>query len=222
MQHYINLTEKNMSGKKRNYKKLSLIKSAAFLILAAVVLFLMKPDPGTTVDPSVNETTSAYIQQPATEPATETSSHSASINGTETTAPPVTTAAVSSPGNETKPAAEVTESGEYSDKVHVALYIHTFGKLPSNYITKTKAQKQGWKSSEGNLWDVLPGKSIGGGPFHNSEGVLPEKDGRQYKECDIDYDGGGRNAKRIVFSNDGLIYYTEDHYNTFELLYGEP
>lgn len=113
----------------------------------------------------------------------------------------------------------VTEDGEYSDKEHVALYIHTYGHLPSNYISKTKARKAGWDSSEGNLWDVLPGKSIGGSEFYNDEGMLPDARGRRWTECDIDYGGGFRGAKRIVFSNDGLVFYTDDHYKTFEQLY---
>ena len=88
--------------------------------------------------------------------------------------------------------------------------------------TKTEeAKKLGWVSSEGNLDEVAPGMSIGGDYFGNYEGILPEADDRDYYECDIDFDGTYRNAKRIVFSNDGLIYYTEDHYESFELLYGE-
>ena len=113
----------------------------------------------------------------------------------------------------------VTEDGEYSGKEEVALYIHKYGHLPSNYITKKEAENLGWNSSEGNLWKVAYGKSIGGDKFGNREGNLPKADGRQYYECDIDFDGGFRNAKRIVYSNDGLVYYTEDHYNTFEKLY---
>lgn len=76
-------------------------------------------------------------------------------------------------------------------------------------------------SSEGNLQEAAPGKSIGGDHFGNYEEILPEKDGREYFECDIDSSGGYRGAKRLVYSNDGLIYYTEDHYKTFELLCGE-
>ena len=113
----------------------------------------------------------------------------------------------------------VTENGEYSDKDHVALYIHTFGHLPSNYISKTKARKAGWVNTKGNLWDVLPGKSIGGSEFYNDDAALPDAAGRRWTECDIDYSGGYRNAKRIVFSNDGLVFYTDDHYETFEQLY---
>ncbi len=113
----------------------------------------------------------------------------------------------------------VTEDGEYTSKDEVALYIHLYDHLPDNYITKKEAEALGWNSKEGNLWDVAPGKSIGGSYFGNYEGLLPEKKGRDYHECDIDYNGGRRNAKRIVFSDDGLIYYTEDHYESFEQLY---
>ena len=113
----------------------------------------------------------------------------------------------------------VQEDGEYSDKDSVALYVHTYGHLPSNFISKTKARKAGWVSEKGNLWEVLPGKSIGGSEYHNDDGRLPDAAGRRWTECDIDYAGGHRNAKRIVFSNDGLVFYTDDHYNTFEQLY---
>ena len=115
----------------------------------------------------------------------------------------------------------IEKNGTYTSKGQVAEYIHKFGKLPGNYITKEQARKMGWISSQGNLNKVAPGKSIGGDRFGNYERQLPVKDGRKYFECDIDYRGGRRNAKRIIFSNDGLIYYTEDHYNTFERLYGE-
>lgn len=116
---------------------------------------------------------------------------------------------------------DIEESGEYTSKEEVAEYIHLYGHLPDNYITKNEAKKLGWVSSKGNLSEVAPGKSIGGDHYGNYEGNLPEKKGRSYTECDIDSDGGYRGAKRIIFSNDGLIYYTEDHYETFELLYGE-
>ena len=114
----------------------------------------------------------------------------------------------------------VSEDGEYTSKEEVALYIHLYNHLPGNYITKKEAQDLGWDSSKGNLNTVAPGKSIGGDKFGNREELLPKKEGRVYYECDIDYKKGSRNAKRIVFSNDGLIYYTEDHYETYELLYG--
>ena len=114
----------------------------------------------------------------------------------------------------------IAEDGSYTSKDEVALYIHTYGHLPENYITKDEAYDLGWQS-EGTLDEVAPGKSIGGDYFGNYEGILPDKPGRDYHECDIDYVSGNRNAKRIVYSNDGNIYYTEDHYNTFEHLYGD-
>ena len=114
----------------------------------------------------------------------------------------------------------IDEDGSYTSKEDVALYIHTYGHLPGNFITKKEAQALGW--SGGSLEPYAPGMCIGGSRFGNYEGLLPEAEGRTYTECDIDTLGAGsRGAKRIVFSNDGLIYYTGDHYESFELLYGE-
>ena len=115
----------------------------------------------------------------------------------------------------------ISEEGTYTSKEEVAAYLYEYGHLPSNFITKRQAKELGWVSSEGNLEEVAPGMSIGGDYFGNYEGILPESNDRDYYECDIDFDGTYRNSKRIVYSNDGLIYYTEDHYETFELLYGE-
>ena len=109
--------------------------------------------------------------------------------------------------------------GSYSSKEDVALYIHTYGELPPNYMTKSQARKLGWEG--GSLEKFAPGMCIGGDRFGNYEGLLPED--RNYTECDIDTLGkSSRGAKRIIFSDDGLIYYTDDHYESFELLYGEP
>lgn len=116
---------------------------------------------------------------------------------------------------------QIDEDGYYTSKEDVSLYIHIYNKLPKNYITKKEARDLGWEASKGNLWDVTDKKSIGGDKFGNREGKLPEKEGRQYYECDINYEGGHRGAERLVYSNDGLIYYTEDHYDSFELLYGD-
>lgn len=123
------------------------------------------------------------------------------------------------PGAGAASGVSVSEDGTYTDKDHVALYLHLYQKLPANYISKTKAKKAGWDAEKGNLWDVCPGKSIGGGTFYNDDGLLPEKSGRTWKECDIDYAGGYRGAKRICYSNDGLIFYTDDHYQSFTQLY---
>ena len=125
----------------------------------------------------------------------------------------------SQPENEVQ--VNVTEDGEYTGKEEVAAYLHEFGRLPDNFITKNEAKKLGWVSKEGNLSEAAPGKSIGGDRFGNYEELLPAKDGRQYYECDINSDGGYRGAERLVYSNDGLIYYTADHYESFERLYGE-
>ena len=112
------------------------------------------------------------------------------------------------------------EGGTYTSKDEVAWYLHTYGHLPSNYITKSEAEDAGWKTGGKSLAQACPGKSIGGDRFGNREGKLPKAKGRTWYECDIDYAGErSRNAKRILYSNDGLIYYTEDHYQTFERLY---
>lgn len=109
----------------------------------------------------------------------------------------------------------------YSTKEEVAEYIHLYEELPPNYLTKNEARELGWDNEKGNLWEVAEGMSIGGDYFGNREGLLPEEPSRDYYEADINYQGGYRNSERIVFSNDGLIYYTDDHYESFEHLYGE-
>ena len=127
---------------------------------------------------------------------------------------PVTIAAQT---EETEP--YIDPYGSYTTKEDVALYIHLYGELPLNFMTKKQARALGWEG--GSLEPVAPGMCIGGDWFGNYEGLLPED--REYTECDIDTLGASkRGAKRIVFSDDGLIYYTEDHYESFELLYGEP
>ncbi len=114
---------------------------------------------------------------------------------------------------------QLAEDGQYCSREEVALYLHIYGKLPSNYITKNEAKALGW--SGGSLEEYAPGKCIGGDTFGNYEGLLPE--GKEYKECDIDTLGKStRGAKRIVFSDDGMIYYTDDHYQSFTLLYEKP
>ena len=112
------------------------------------------------------------------------------------------------------------ENGSYTTKEDVALYLHQYGHLPPNFITKKEAQALGW--SGGSLEPYAPGKCIGGSQFGNFEGLLPKAPGRYYTECDINTLGKSkRGAERIVFSNDGLIFYSGDHYESFELLYGE-
>lgn len=107
--------------------------------------------------------------------------------------------------------------GLYTSKEDVALYLHLYGELPQNFITKNEARALGW--SGGGLDDYAPGCSIGGDRFGNYEGLLPDG---SYHECDIDtMHASSRGAKRIVYSDDGYIYYTDDHYESFTLLYPE-
>lgn len=149
------------------------------------------------------------------------------VPATPTPEPTATVAPTSTPEPTKAPTPEPTKSplelveedGVYSTPDLVAAYIYTFHKLPSNFITKNEASKLGWNSKEGNLWDVTDEMSIGGDKFGNYEGLLPKAKGRQWYECDVNYYGGYRGAERILYSNDGLIYYTDDHYESFTQLY---
>jgi hypothetical protein len=113
----------------------------------------------------------------------------------------------------------LVEDGSYTSPEDVAEYLHFYGHLPDNFITKSEARALGWDSQDGNLEEVAPGMSIGGDSFGNREGLLPKADGRKYYECDVNYEGGYRKGERLVYSNDGLIFYTDDHYKSFEQLY---
>ena len=107
---------------------------------------------------------------------------------------------------------------EYTLPEDVAAYLYEWQELPPNFLTKKEAEKLGWQSNKGNLWDVAYGMSIGGDYFGNREGVLPE--GEEYRECDVNYEGGYRDAERLVYSiDDWDIYYTSDHYESFLQLY---
>lgn len=113
------------------------------------------------------------------------------------------------------------EDGSYTTKEDVLAYLIAYGHLPANFITKNEARAAGWEG--GSLEPYCPGKCIGGDRFGNREGLLPSAKGRVWTECDLNTLGKkSRGAERLVFSNDGLIYYTGDHYESFELLYGEP
>lgn len=121
-------------------------------------------------------------------------------------------------------AAETTEAlpdrlpkeGEYYyDLENVVLYLELYGELPPNYITKDEARELGWDG--GSVEDYLEGAAIGGDRFSNREGDLPTAKGRKYNECDIDTDGYySRGSRRLVYSNDGLYFYSRDHYETFD------
>lgn len=154
-----------------------------------------------------------YMQREAAEQPTEASTEPATEPVTEPPTEPVTEPATEPT---TEPLPTIDQNGSYTSPEDVAAYIHTFGTLPTNFITKAEAQALGWASSQGNLWDVAPGKSIGGDYFGNYEGLLPSG---SYHECDVNYAGGYRGAERLIYSTDGRIYYTNDHYTTFTQLY---
>jgi len=98
----------------------------------------------------------------------------------------------------------------------VIAFLKTKGQLPDYYVTKKQAHEAGWQTKSGDLCKVLPGKAIGGDYFGNFQHKLPVKKGRKYFEADLNYQCGKRSADRIIFSNDGLIYVTKDHYKTFQ------
>lgn len=112
---------------------------------------------------------------------------------------------------------DVVEGQTYSSPKQVAAYLHYYNQLPENYITKEEAKAAGWIPEDGNLWEVTDKKSIGGDHFGNYEESLPAED--DYKEADVNYNGGHRGPERLVYSDDGDIYYSPDHYDSFEQLY---
>ena len=114
----------------------------------------------------------------------------------------------------------IAEDGKYYSKEDVGLYLHTYNHLPDNYVTKAEVRNMGWRNGD-DIWAFCDGCVIGGDNFQNKEKLLPEKESRQYYECDVYYYGGERGGYRIIYSNDGLVYYTGDHYVSYELLYGE-
>lgn len=108
-----------------------------------------------------------------------------------------------------------------TDPQQIVNYLGAHGKLPENFITKREAQDLGWDSWHNYVGDVAPGKSIGGDRFGNYERRLPSKEGRTWYECDANYGGKKRGRERVLFSSDGLYYYTNDHYRTFTQMYPE-
>ena len=171
---------------------MKLKKSLPLLLLALVLVYWFLP----------GERVSAPQSAPTSRPADALSL---------VTSAPKTSAAKETPNT-------IDKDGVYTSKEDVALYVHTYGRLPSNFVTKKEAEAAGWQG--GPLDKVLPGKCIGGDYFGNYEGQLPKAKGRKWTECDLNTLGASRRGpERLIFSNDGLIYYTPDHYETFELLY---
>ena len=108
-----------------------------------------------------------------------------------------------------------------TDPQQIVNYLDLYGELPENFITKNEAKDLGWDSRYNYVGDVAPGESIGGDRFGNYEGSLPEKKGRRWYECDANYGGARRGPERVLFSSDGLYYYTDDHYQTFTQMFPE-
>ncbi len=114
---------------------------------------------------------------------------------------------------------KIMEENTYTSKEEVARYIYKFHHLPSNYITKKEAQELGWDENKRNLKEVAPGKSIGGDEYSNADKMLPEEKGRIYYECDVNAPDGERGKERLIYSNDGLVFYTDNNVDTFEPIY---
>lgn len=121
--------------------------------------------------------------------------------------------------SDSEPAVSVEEDETYTSMEEVAVYIHTYGHLPSNYITSEEAKELGYSESQANLASVAPGKSIGGDAYDNAEKMIPVKDGLTYQQCDINSEDGVRTDERLVYGSDGTIYYTPDLFETFQQIY---
>ncbi len=205
------------------------LKRAGLLLLALLLVLLLSGCAAVTdiglelLDEALTESLSEGVEEIDVSADTETVTPSPKVTEKPTQEAMATPTAepteVPAP-EETEEAFFLPEDGVYTAKEDVAWYLHTYGHLPDNFITKKEAESLGWPG--GDLTPYAPGKCIGGNHFGNYEHLLPEKKGRTYSECDIDtLNKKSRGAKRLIYSNDGLIYYTEDHYETFELLYGE-
>ncbi|MBQ9823819.1 MAG: hypothetical protein IJM63_04925 [Solobacterium sp.] len=150
-----------------------------------------------------------------TEPAATEKSENPEVTEEPVTTPEATDEPVSTP--EPTPEASISEDDIYDTKDEVALYIYTFHHLPSCYMTKKEARKRGWEG--GALNRTIKGMCIGGDYFGNYEGLLPET-GEDYYECDIDtMYKKSRGSKRIIYTESGDVWYTDDHYESYTQLY---
>ena len=185
---------------------MKLKKLLPVLLLALVLIYAFLPDAGNSADSNIVSVTESIVETVAETVAEDAEKDEAAPADADADA-------------EEAPAALLDPDGYYYSKDEVALYIYTYGCLPKNFVTKAEAEDAGW--SGGSVEKYIPGAAIGGNRFGNREGLLPDAPGRSWTECDINTNGAsGRGAERIVFSNDGLIYYTADHYESFEQLYG--
>ena len=195
-------------------KKIRRYLPVLILLLALLILFWPAGNNDTGTEPAL----------PTTEPVSSSPDAGALPDGGELQllepSPDPETQTDHSESESEQPPEEalLPEDGSYTSKEEVSRYLMTYGHLPFNFVTKDEAEKAGWNG--GSLEYVLPGKCIGGDRFGNREGQLPKAKGRTWRECDINTLGKrSRGPERLVYSNDGLIYYTPDHYETFTRLY---
>lgn len=209
-----------LKGLIRLKKRLTIILTVLLLIIS----LLVTPGCGEIIDETYHYIPSDRVSETNVTLPTVPLESESQVETPPSTAPPTTTTTTTVTTTTTIAATTTTAApaidinGTYTTKEDVALYIHTYGKLPSNFITKNEARNLGWPG--GGLDDYAYGKCIGGDRFGNYEGILPTASGRVYTECDINtLHARSRGAERIVFSNDGLIFYTNDHYESFTQLY---
>lgn len=199
--------------------KKHLYKAFSFLLALLLAAGLAVPLVGCTAEDALDLLTAVVENLPEETEAPAQPEAPAQSEAPAETPPPAETAAPAQTPEETAPASSVIYGETYTDPYDVADYLHAYGELPPNFITKNEAKELGWDSAKGNLWDVAPGMSIGGDRFGNREGLLPKADGRTWYECDVNYEGGYRGADRVLYSSDGLIYCTFDHYESFTAIY---
>ena len=183
------------------FKKYLLTLLSVTMLMGSSGCIKPKPEPSPSPTPAVTAS-----PEPSAEPTAEPSAEPTS----EPTAEP-------EPAPSNEPEITISEDDVYDTKDEVALYIYTFHHLPSCFMTKKEARKKGWTS--GALNRTIKGMCIGGDYFGNYEGLLPDT-GEDYYECDIDtMHSRSRGAKRIIYTLDGDVWYTEDHYESYVQLY---
>ncbi len=187
-----------------------LLALAALLLAGLLILTgCGGPEKVSFADPTADlPLATAAVTKAATEAPSGTAAKASAKKATK--APKKSPTASPAPAEKTGP---VTAPQEIAD------YIFVHGELPPNFITKDEAKALGWDSSRNYVSDAAPGKSLGGDRYGNYEGLLPKAKGRKFYECDCNYTGGKRGAERIVYSSDGHVWYSPDHYETFTELY---
>ncbi len=190
------------------------IRTAAILLTLAVLLGAML---FSAAEPVAKAGTEPTLQELRTETRTDSEPQANRSRKKKNTATPRPTETPAPDGEEFIPTP--VPEGPIIDPQSIADYVFAHGELPDNFLTKAEAQALGWDSSRNDVSDVAPGMSIGGDRFGNYERRLPVVHGRQYYEADCFYTGGNRNAYRIIYDNEGHVWYTADHYQTFTELF---